>query len=117
MYHRTSGPYTQAQHWEHSVKHMNKESNPYWFERLVPAALCHSENFELSRHDSGWVVQKLEVGFRLFFLFFFILLFILILWREKINMILAVTSNLSQFSRVRYSQAAIPKCGEKPFFS
>lgn len=78
---------------------MDWEGDTYWFERLVPAALCHSENFELSRHDSGWVVQKLEVGLRLFFLLFFIFLFILILWREKITMILAVTSNLSQFSR------------------
>lgn len=85
----------QAQPWEHSVKHMDSEDDTYWFERLVSAALCHSENFELSRHDSCWVVQKLEVGFRLFFLFFFILLFCLILQRrgENINIILTVISN------------------------
>lgn len=65
------------------VKRTDEEGDTYWFERLVSAALCHGENFELSRHDSGWVVQKLEVGFRLLFLFFFILLFSLILWKGR----------------------------------
>lgn len=112
--HRASSPNTEAQHRECSVKH----TDTYWFERLIPAALCHSKNFELSRHDSCWVVQKLEIGLRLLLLFFFILLFSLILQQEEnINMVLTAASNPFQIQGGKGqvdTQRALPEHDEKP---
>lgn len=52
----------------------------YRFEGLVPTALWHGEDFELSRHHSGWILQELEVWLHfLLFLLLFILLLLLTL--------------------------------------
>lgn len=49
----------------------------YRFEGLVATGLRHGENFELSRHHPGWVLQELEVWLHLFFLLFLLLFFLL----------------------------------------
>lgn len=48
----------------------------YRFEGLVAAGLWHREDFELSWHHSGWVLQELEIWFHLLFLLFILLLFL-----------------------------------------
>lgn len=62
----------------------------YRFEGLVSAGLWHGEDFELSWHHSGRVLQELEVWLcllLLFFLLLFILLLLLafldLLWQKK----------------------------------
>lgn len=49
----------------------------YRLEGLVATGLRHGENFELSRHHPGWVLQELEVWLHLFFLLFLFLFFLL----------------------------------------
>lgn len=51
----------------------------YRFEGLVAARLGHVEDFELSWHHSGRVLQELEVWLRLFLLLFLLFLLLLLL--------------------------------------